>query len=344
MRTPARSQRVAVAGADRDQPVAVQQHDRAGGLVRWPRSPAVADRLDLGGGDLAPRQVRHGIGGGTQRGGDVAVAGHRVVDRERPHLGAPQRGAVAAARQPPRRGRGRGRGCTCRSSSARRARRSATTGSKASSSMAWTVTARSGISTSSPRRNRLYARSPSMCTALAAGGTWRIAPRKPSSDRRTASSSVVAAVSAQLALRVVGRRRDAEAHGGAVALVEAGQEAPRGASPGRPARSAARSRTGRACRRGRACGRAPAAAPRSPRRRSAGRLVEQQHAGLLRHRRREPPARSGRSARRGRDRSRSRPRGVWPPPPDARAMRDTSTMPSPTASTPCARARRRSRG
>ena len=59
------------------------------------------------------------------------------------------------------------------------------------------VTARSGISTSSPRRNRLYARSPSMCTALAAGGTWRIAPRKPFSDRRTASSSVVAAVSAR---------------------------------------------------------------------------------------------------------------------------------------------------
>ena len=77
-----------------------------------------------------------------------------------------------------------------------------------SSSSAWTVERRIGISTATPRRCRRYARSPPIFTADAAGIGSSTSPRSASS-RASSSSRTAARALDHLALGVAGRRRRA---------------------------------------------------------------------------------------------------------------------------------------
>ena len=254
---------------------------------------AGAARRPAGRASAAPRCRRRAATGG--------------IDRERPDLGAAQRAAVAAGADGFAEVAGQRADVGARRAVHVELGRLATRRRTPSSSMAWMVTARSGIATSSPAPEP-----PVRALAVDVHGAGRrrhLRDRRRGSRQRaasTASSSVVAAVSVSSPSGSSVVERDAEPHRRPVALVEPGQERREARRAARRARSAARSRTGRACRRGRACrpstGRSAAIAPnelsRPPCRAAARRPWRQ-----------APPARASRSIRpielAGRGRSRS---------------------------------------
>ena len=269
----------AVAGLDLDGP-AVQHRPAARGVQAHGRQ--VRQRL----GRLAP--VRRLVGPGARLVGPDGVG---ELERARSPCAAGPRSTPRC--RPRRRGRGRAPARRCPSSSARRARPPGAPRRRRTSSRPWTVTVRDGISTSSPRRKRRYARSPSTCTALAAGGTWTMRPAQGLERRLDRRAVARGAGRHELALGIVGRRARAEAHRRPVALVEAGEEA---REPRRPAREHQQQPGGERVERP---GVADAPAQHRPQRRDgaerarAGGLVEQQHAGS----RRRPRARHRRRAR-----------------------------------------------
>ena len=289
-----------------------------------------------------------------RRSARLAALGRRdgVLHAERPDRRAPQLQAVGVAEVGDQRAHVRARAAFDLIAGALQPGCSAS-GSRQSCSKRWTVTIRSGISSCSPRRARLYARSPSIFTAEWAGGRWRISP--VGSARRIGRQ---APGLGDLALGVARARGGAEPRDRLIALGQLHQLSLGLRRACRRARAAAPSRTGRACRR------APCARPPSARRTAATTSCEVIPAGLsisstpsiIDHRkmapsRAESPRRSGERRRRRVRRSRraaarrspgagtrSAPRAAsvvekpaarrCPPPPCARAITDTSTSSS----------------